>query len=98
MLRDAAAVDLVTSAIVEVLSCHEPTVAVAACACSVPLHDICDLLVVGRFGCAEDEHRATAWGFTGNVPRERDMTVLQILHGDVIACGNLEFGEGRSVV
>lgn len=98
LLRDAAAVDLVATAVVKVLSCHQEAALVSTGTLSVPLQDVNNLLIFGRVGGTEDEDSASSWRLAGDVPRERDMSVLKVLHGDIVTRADLQLRVLGSVV
>lgn len=76
-------VDLVASAIVVVLSSHEETLTVAALTISGPREDVDEGFSIVGFVGPIDPDRATALRLAGRDVRLCDMTVLEILHGDV---------------
>lgn len=98
LLRDASAVDLVASAVVEVLGRHEKSALVAGGAGGVPLHDVGDGFGVGRPGGAEDKDSAAGGRLASDVPRQSGVTVLEVLHGNVVAGRDLQFRVGGSIV
>lgn len=98
LLGDAAAIDLVATSVVKVLRSHEEALAVTTRASLVPCHNIGNLLVIRRLSGAKDEDCAAAGRLAGDVPRERDVPILKILHCDVVARSDFKLGVCRSVV
>jgi hypothetical protein len=80
------------AAVVEVLCRHEEALAVATFAVLGPCEDVGHLLVLRWLSGAENEDGPGAGGLAGDVPWERRVSVLEILHGDVVTGGHLEFG------
>ena len=81
---NAGSVDLMTAAIIKILSSQQLASLVTASASCVPLEDIDDLLVGPWSIGAIDEDSAATHRLTDLGKRQGNMSVLQVLHGDVI--------------
>lgn len=89
---EVAAVDLVAAAVVEILCREKYAAAVAPRAVGGPAQNVKDSFVGGGLRRAVHEDRAGGGWLAVLVPRERDVAVLEVFHGDVAAGLNSEFG------
>lgn len=81
--REWSLVQLVTSAIVVVLCCHEPTFSIATLAILGPCEDVNKGLGCAGLVCAKDEDCATARGLTSRDKGLSDMAVLKVFQSDI---------------
>lgn len=86
--RDWCLIELMASAVVVVLSCHEPTFSVATLAIFRPREDIDKGLGCAGLICAKDEDCATACRLTSWDKGLRDMAVLEVFHSYIGARGD----------
>ena len=81
--RDWCLIELVASAIVVVLSCHEPTFSIATLAIFRPRENIDEGFGCAGLVCAKDEDCATTGRLTSRNVGLSDMAVLKVLQSDI---------------
>lgn len=89
-LRNGVIVQLMASAVIEVLRGDQEAVAVATLAISSPRHNIEKLLAVRRRVRAEDEDGSAVVRLANVHPRFGDVAIFKILHCDVAAWRDLQ--------